>query len=169
MEEVIFVEPVRQPHNIPSMKTIPVGVGGMASVIGQVSSTRIMQLIDKWCKTYLLVVRGIDLLFFSIHTSTIVHLHGWVLVHREKLLKLGMATIKRTMPLAIWHGDNLDHSTFFIGISELKSPWNIFWQAKKYEEILCPSMGIITPWLLVKLFNYFFIKTKTNFWSLKVL
>jgi len=47
MEEVIFVEPVRQPHNIPSMKTIPVGVGGMASVTGQVSSTRIMQLIDK--------------------------------------------------------------------------------------------------------------------------
>ena len=169
MEEVIFVEPVRQPHNIPSMKTIPVGVGGMASVIGQVSSTRIMQLIDKWCKTYLLVVRGIDLLFFSIHTSTIVHLHGWILVHREKLLKLGMATIKRTMPLAIWHGDNLDHSTFLLESANERAREIYFGKQRNMRRFYVLEWGIITPWLLVKLFNYFFIKTKTNFWSLKVL
>jgi len=163
----MIVEPVGQPNNIPSMKTFPVGVGGMASVIGQFSSTHNAIEINNWCKTYQLV-REIDQLFISIHTWEAVRLcicmdESWCI---EKLLKLGIATIKRTMPLAIWHGVNLNHCTFFIGISECE-PVKYILARKETLGILCPSMGIITPWLLVKLFNYFLIKTKANFWSLK--
>jgi len=84
-------------------------------------------------------------------------------VHREKLLKLGMATIKRTMPLAIWHGDNLDHSTFLLESANERAREIYFGKQRNMRRFYVLEWGIITPWLLVKLFNYFFIKTKANF------
>lgn len=84
----------------------------------------------------------------------------------EKLLKLGISTIKRTMPLATWHGVNSKHSSFLLESANERAREIYFGKERIMRNF---SLGIITPWLLVKLFNYFFIKTKANFWSLKVL
>jgi len=78
----------------------------------------------------------------------------------EELLKLGMATIKRTMPLAIWHGDNLDHSTFLLESANERAR-EIYFGKQRNMRFYVLAWG--TRWLLVKLFNYFFIKTKVNF------